>query len=243
MTKHGAPDWSIYRIDSQTYTVMDLAELAARLGSIVIFDRRGDVVLLEDFSCGLNRWSAILEGTDAAASLSPTYVQSLGYSVKLTCGSDGQRSAGIRIPVPYPRQAAYGLEASFTFETNHAEFRLALTVYDSTDKHVFQIKYKKDTGRVQYLDADNAYQDLTPVCKTYINANLFNTMKIVANPITDTYERAILNRQTYDLADIPCYTTADATGQHFQIDLSYVGADGENPTGYADTIILTADEP
>lgn len=243
MTKHGAPDWSVYRIDSATYTVMDLAELAARLGSIVVFDRRGDVTFLENFDNGHARWDTTLEGADASVSISPDHFRTAGYSVALTCGSDGQRSAGIRILTPYPRQANYGLEASFTLEALHIAFVLGLTIYDGTDAHNFVVRYLRATGTLQYLDQDGNYQALTPTCRTYESDHLFNSLKLVATPITDVYDRAILNRQAYDLTALTGRVTPNLADQHFQIDIFYTGAADENPVGYVDDVILTQDEP
>ena len=53
---HGHPDYGGAAPLATVYTLQDLAELAARLGSIDVFDRRGNVLLLDDFESGIKKW-------------------------------------------------------------------------------------------------------------------------------------------------------------------------------------------
>ena len=54
---HGAPDWFGTTPQGMVHRVADLAELAARLGSPDVFDRRGNVLFMDSFENGQNNWS------------------------------------------------------------------------------------------------------------------------------------------------------------------------------------------
>lgn len=243
MTKHGAPDWSVYRIDSASYTVMDLAELAARLDSINVFDRRGDVVWLEDFTTGLNQWDILTAGTGAAAAISPAHFLSRGYSTKLTCGSSDTRLIGLRTYKPYPRTQPFGLEASFTVETNHELFTLYAHVVTGGQGHLYQLQWSEANDTLSYFSTLGFPIALTPTVYLHRDPTCFHTLKLVFDPINRLYVRALLNHQEWDLSTITPYTTAQAAGSYLLLLAQYQGDAETNAVGYVDNIILTQDEP
>jgi len=52
---HGTPDWGVTASKKTIYSLHDMGELAVRLGSIVSFDRRGDVIFSDSFQNGLGK--------------------------------------------------------------------------------------------------------------------------------------------------------------------------------------------
>jgi len=52
----GYPDWGRIRKEVGIAAIGDLGELAVRLGASVVWDRRGDVVLVDSFDLGLAPW-------------------------------------------------------------------------------------------------------------------------------------------------------------------------------------------
>ena len=54
---HGYPDYGTQGPVSTVHSIQDLGELAVRLGSIVTFDRRGNVLWLDGFDSGIGAWS------------------------------------------------------------------------------------------------------------------------------------------------------------------------------------------
>ena len=53
---HGARDFGIYAPKETIVTIEDLGELAVRLGSPVNYDRKGDVVWVDGFEDGIDKW-------------------------------------------------------------------------------------------------------------------------------------------------------------------------------------------
>ncbi|GAI49683.1 unnamed protein product, partial [marine sediment metagenome] len=58
----GQPDYGSSAVKEVAGTLADMGELAARLSSIVEYDRRGDVVYLDDFEEPVLKWSPLAAG-------------------------------------------------------------------------------------------------------------------------------------------------------------------------------------
>ena len=50
------PDWGLRGGKATVFPLTDMAELAARLRSIDVYDRAGDVIALDDFQSGIDQW-------------------------------------------------------------------------------------------------------------------------------------------------------------------------------------------
>lgn len=244
---HGAPDWWTYRTTSKSYNLKDMAELAARLGSIHTFDRRGDVIWFETFTHGLQRWSLNIGGAGASVVISPVSFLSDGVSTLVTCRSNGNFTNGIQNWLPFTPHGDVGVEAAFTLDSQHTAFVLTLYTYDGADRTVAAIRYAPGTDTLDYLvdpTAPGTWTSLAPTQVITPANRLFSHMKLVTDPANNLYVRAILNHVEYPLTNIPVFTAADViTTARLYVDLSYVGANLLNPTGYIDNVIVTEDEP
>jgi len=80
---HGAPDWWGTEQTSTVHLVQDVGELAARLGSIVTFDRRGNVIWLTSFEDGLQGTSFGVDHVDSKGTLSTNRALGGAYSIRL----------------------------------------------------------------------------------------------------------------------------------------------------------------
>lgn len=240
---HGAPDWNKYRRDSVTFPIDDLAEHAARLGSISIFDRRGDVVLLDDFQDGIRPWSSTLAGTGAAFSLSPDHFLSCGHALSATCPSDNGFDIILQRYIPYTPHAPIGLELAFTLATYITAFRVDLAIYDGQNLTHALLRYVHATNRLQYFDSIGAYIDLTPTITLRSDSRVFNHIKLVVDPTTPVYVRAILNHQSYPMTNILAYSTPTPTTPVLIMQATFIGTAAHNPTAYLDNVIITQDEP
>ena len=80
---HTLPPWtSKYRL-VKIFANVDVAELVVRLGSPVSFDRRGNVVLIDDFAASVIKWSYPGYGTGNGHELSTAWAKSGSQSLKL----------------------------------------------------------------------------------------------------------------------------------------------------------------
>ena len=219
------------------------AELAAVISPAHRYDRRGNLVLLDDFSGGLQGWIAAYTGTGGAAVVSTVAARSAPYSIKLTTGQNAAGNANISKYWPKPSTGRLGLEVSFAAVSTDPEVRLRFYHYDGANYHLFSIKYDFTDQDLQYLDNAAAWHTVASSLAFYPNYTSFNTMKLVVNLANNTYERAMMNSGEYDLAGIDALTVVSATAPYLAFVVFADGDNSANYTVYIDDVILTQNEP
>lgn len=233
-----------YHAAIESIEAINRAELAARLGSIVTFDRRGDVVLLDSFEGGLAGWEPTSYGEGGSAVQSSVRARTGAFSCLLTAGSDDYHSAAISRWMPYLSLSSFGFEFSFTHQNPFDYLVLEVFFYDHDFYYKYGIRYIPSEEKLQYVDeVGGFYQDLATGVKLLSSEYLFNTWKMVVDTVGVKYKRLLLNNLSYDLSAIPAYKLASAppTYQHFDIYLE--GREGENDKAYIDDVIVTQNEP
>jgi len=224
-------------------SVVDLGELAARLGSINTFDRRGDTVWMDDFESGLNKWGTVLSGTGAAGVASNDAARNGEYSCKLTTGSTLGVYASIEKYVQAVTASKYGCEFSFTKSNSHTYISLSFDYNDGALWDLFHLRYDVANAVVQYLDENGAWQNLSPGVKLQGSIVLFNTLKLVVDPVEHEYVRAILNNVEFDMSGIACNRSEDGEQNFWYVLIRMLGPAGSNVVGYVDDVIITQNEP
>lgn len=240
---HGTPDWWGSEPGETTFQVQDVGELAARLGSIDTFDRRGNVVWLTGFEEGLAPITTSVDGTGASAVLSATQAKFGAYSIKLTAGSDGGMNAFVIGRSPYPVLGAWGAEASFTVATLTGYIPLSFILYDGTNYHYFRIRYDHVNKTLDYLNSLNSWVSFATGVDLYAYDSCFHVFKLVVDFSADKYLRAIIDENEYSLAGIAGRVVLSAVAPHLFFSLAHYGRAGNNPYIYADGLIITQNEP
>lgn len=220
------------------------AELAARLGSPMVYDKRGQVMFMESFEDGWYRWILNKDGLLAAGEITPTVAATGGYCVKLTGGSDDTNLAGIERRVASRPVGRMGLEFSFSVPGSWDYILASLYLYTGALVYIAAIKFVFATGNLRVLDEHLGY----PIAGTGTalggDAHWFNTIKIVGDVSTGLYNRLMFNNQ-----EIPIPTNTlkvdDAVGvpPGVKVDIAFYSREGSNDVMYLDDIILTGAEP
>jgi len=240
---HGYPDWGIFSPKKTVYALQDMAELVARLGSIVTFNRRGDVIWLDDFESGIGKWGAVLQGTGAGVVNTTETARNGAYSVKLTTGNAADDWAFFAHPHAYPVFSRLGFEISFALDSAIKDVRIFLVLYTGTTQHVAEIVYIHSTGELQYRDQNNVYQTFTTITPLRVYSKLFHTGKLVIDPANTKYYHLILNSQTFDLSAYSYFTTSSPTYPYMEVAIRVATPDAVNRSIYVDDAIITQNEP
>lgn len=240
---HGAPDWYKYRRDSATFPIDDLAELAARLGSIVTFDRRGDVILMDSFESGLGAWRPSGSAPDYDISVSPHYSTRGGYSIKLTGASAAPSIAQIALYRGESFSTRYGLEGSFSIATTIEAFVIGLSVYTGTDYYYTAAAYDHATKTVQVYKAPGTFQTIASLELAENVPWQFNRIKVVMDITTGYNARILLNANEYSTSQYPLHHVTITHTPCLCLELSVKAVLGENHIAYVDDVIATQDEP
>lgn len=241
---HGGPDWGTAGPLATVYTIEDIGELAARLGSIVTFDRRGNVTFLEDFSGNLAKlytW----EGAPAHPStiiISSEKAISGSFSCKVTTDVYENDGLNIFVALPYPILGKMGVEQCWRRDDNLKILYLGLGLNDGATDYFGYVRWNYATGVWEYQTTGGAWVALTPTA-TYRNT-LFNHTKVVVDFVNKEYCRLIANERTYDLTDLAVHSWPRVTSPHMWTQFKATNSNlGNNCVMHLDNIIVTQNEP
>jgi len=240
---HGGPDWSTGGQISTVHTVEDLGELAARLGSIVTHDRRGNITWYDDFESGVHQW--VVDKTAGRGSVKWDATLSLrgGFSAKLTTGAiDGDRIMMDKW-LTTPVISRLGYELSFDIPLYLDFIHFAIDVYDGEYENVIQFNWIEATKTWQYYGPDTNYHDLSPTMTLATANDIFHTVKVVADLTTGYYVRLIVNSYVYDLTDKQYRKRASGFGPYLGLYYDITNDRATECSGYLDNAILTQNEP
>lgn len=219
------------------------AELAARLGSPVLYHQTGRVVFLEDFSHGLQRWSKTELGTGAAVEISPVAAESGGYSCKLTAGSTSQYLAQILAYTGILATGRIGLAMSYAVDADFDNISIIFGIYDGTYWTKAGVKLDEVNDQILVLTGETTYTQIGTWSGLALGAKTFNHLKFTIDLSTRYYDVVYENQRQVDASARQCYQVAFATSPSVYIQIQNVGESGDNDVVYVDNIILTTNEP
>jgi hypothetical protein len=240
---HGTPDWGVTSGAATVYQLTDLAELAARLGSPVTFDRRGDVLWIDDMESGVDKWYATYGGATGSLGLSAVEARNGRYSALLSAGIAVGASVNIYHYLPVPVFSSLGLEAHARLEDTLARLETALDLYDGTTELLGVLRYNHLTGDLLVLNAGEEYDVVATDLHLAAIARLFHAFKLVVDPVAQEYVRAIVDSTPVDLSGRSLYTLTTPVEARMDVRISQVSNMAATCNVYLDDVIVTQNEP
>jgi len=240
---HTLPPWTMSYRNRVIHGLVDNGELAARLQSPVKYDRRGDVVFMDDFEGSALHWSTGGGGANNVQALSTAWARDGSQSCILTAGEGVLGQAYIYKYLGIINPGKVGLECSFTMNANTTTFVVAFLYYDGTNLHRGAVRYDNANSKWEYLDSTATYQDLLTSVVLRTTNSPFHTCKLVFDTDKDEYERFLYNNVETSMDGISIYKTADATDPLILIQLIHVSTHASVQSIYVDNVILTQNEP
>jgi len=237
------PDWADAAPRRTISPMVDLGELAARLGSVISYDRRGDVIWFDDFEDNIDKWDISISGTGAGVALSTDSARSKGKSAKLTTGDLTGDYALILRYLPHPIWSRIGFEISFTVNNDLDSIEMLINFLDGTDFHQGFIRYRPQLKRLEYWGEDAAWHTLATGIDLFAAVKMFHTMKLVVDPRVDEYVRFLLDDKDYDMAKIKFEHGAYPVAARVYFRLRIETAVDANRSIYVDDAIMTQNEP
>jgi len=240
---HGTPDYGPTAALKTVYTALDLAELAARLGSPVTFDRRGNVIWFDDFSGSLCNWKRALYGDDSSAEITNLHSRSGAFSVECIAEATINRYAGLTNTRAVPVLSRIGFELSFSMCDNNWWLELLTVLQTPTEYHEANVYWDESTKKLNYYGNDLLYHEFGPAIPLEYDLYAFNTLKVVVDYVNHKYVRALLNSVAVDMSTYDYrYIVAPATPYlHFSIHNRT--REAAVKTMYLDDVIITQNEP
>ena len=237
------PDWGVLSSQVTVFPMNDLGELAVRLGSIVTFDRRGDVIMLEDFEHGLNRWSLNVAGGASAIDLSTAWHRSGDFSCRLVAVTNGLTATQMLRALALPVLSRLGLEWSFNLPDVIGDLSLRLNLYDGINVTDFRVRWRDGDNDLQYWSSAGAWVTFATNVDLSTTNVAVHTAKLVVDGPNAQYSRFLLDNNVYSLANIAGRQTAAAALTRFDVIFELIADAGETRTAYLDDVIATQNEP
>lgn len=238
----GAPDYSNVKVGEYSIRLDDMGELAARLGSPLIYDRGGEIVLMDTFKHGLSGWNSEATGTGASVSLTTDYWQTDSFSAKLMGGSDGTRRGSLYRNVALTNMDSIATEVRVIITEDVETFEIDIILYDGTTRYWTVLDYKVSTDELRIMDENNAMQAISGASSPNTQSYTFNFMKLVLDWENKTYHKVLFNGYKYDVSDYVISNDIDATAPRVQILVRTISTATKNGYTIVDNIIVTRGE-
>lgn len=219
------------------------AELAARLGSMVQLDRRGQVILATDFSQGWDVWTALKVGTDDDSTLDPTMYRTGGYSVKIPGGADAGDHTRFYTYLPSLPINTAGLAIYFCVPTGIERVDLRMIYDDGTTSHLGHCRLHFDAGTLDVLNGDSGYVEVLDSIALAETSRAFHYLKLVIDGDNDSFVRVLLNQEEVDLSAYSLYTAASAGYPTLHMGIWPYTATAVEDILYLDSVVVTIKEP
>ena len=218
------------------------AELAARLGSPVIYSQSGRVVMMETFKHGKQRIDYTVSGAGGSITLSPVYWLTDGYSLKLVTGSTESGFTDFMFYYGQFPNTRVGWSVCFLPATEYKWFELLITIFDGTYQHYADVILNNEQGCLQ-IDAD--HYGITKIADVYthpLETTRFRHMKVVLDLETGYYVSLFLDNLKYDISSYQYYKTTNAAPPRCWLGGKLTGREGNNDVGYIDNCIFTTND-
>lgn len=239
----GHPDYGVGGPYAIIYPVLDIGELAARLGSPCTTDRAGNVLWYDDFEGTIRRWAMTTYNGEGDLQHTTEAARSGAASAKLLTPTTLNKDTNMHCHRPLPRPTKIGFEVSYSMGTNINYLYLALTFNDNTGRDKFQLRYDRYQTTLAYLNSAGGYTDLPGRVSHQLLYSAWNTIKLVADYDSKKYVRALLNNFSWSLKDIPCDSDTAYYTPSLYLEVRIQNRDANQRYIYVDDVILTQNEP
>ncbi|GAI87669.1 unnamed protein product, partial [marine sediment metagenome] len=150
---HGQPDFGMYAAKETVASLADVGELAARLGSIVAQDRRGDVIFLEDFEAPILNWTGAGPDHGEVQRLYPDAACMGSQCVYLQTGATAEDYSDVIHRIQVTPNQRYGVEARIQRVLGEAYYDIEIWIYNGTVYRRAEWRYDNVNKRLLIIDS------------------------------------------------------------------------------------------
>ncbi len=240
---HGAPDYSNVAKDGFTFRLDDMGELSARLGSLVTYDRRGDVIWYYGFENGIGDVGPTITGTTGAIDLLDTIWEKPPFSVRLTGGSTIGNNTSIERRLALTANPRIGYACAIRASSACTGYYHNIWHYDgSLLWHTWLLfKFADNSLFVHNYDntdvlIDNALPDIQ-------GAAYFSHIKLVVDLSTHKLVRGMFDDIEYDLSAYSMHSSLDTTVRQIMVKSTNWSFSASLSYLLVDNMIISTNEP
>jgi len=240
---HGHPDYGIGAPAATIYPVLDIGELAARLGSPATADRAGNVMWYDDFEGTIKRWDYSSYNAEGDFQHTTEAARSGAACAKLLTPTTLNKDTWMKCYRPLPVASKIGFEFSYAMYTNINYLYAVLKFGDSAGQYEYQLRYDRYNKTMAYYNSSGGYTDLPGSVSHRLFYHAWNTIKLVVDYESQKYVRALLNSFSWDLSGIAPKFNSGSYTPSLYIEARIQNRDAAQRYIYLDDVILTQNEP
>jgi len=238
-----APDWYRFLPGSERHILGDLGEHAVRVGSPVVYDRRGEMVYANNGDTGLSGLMVFLAGTGAAVIPTAEFSLTSGYGLKFIAGSTDSNKAQIVKTNVAPEVSSMGLEVALALLTAWYQVQINLVVYSTDWVRVARVRIRDTEEDVAIKDSDGNYYSIIDTGELDDSWGVFHHLKLVVDFDTGKWDRIMFDEVETDISTYTLEASGASTFRAIQWDVGLYGREGYNDEMVVGRVVLTANEP
>lgn len=237
------PDFGVHSANVAYPIMQDVGELAARMGSVVIYDRRGTVMDFDNFEEPILRWRTSSEGGNGYARLDSTYARSLAQCVRMHTPDENEDVMSMIRSIPTLYVGKTGVEISWCLLSTNCVFQLSMERYTGATSYLARLRVDPTAQELSILQSGGTYVTIADTGAIASYAFLYNTIKLVANLETFEYVRVLYNENEYDVSAYGLSEVGTTDPKMVEIKLRLVNTGANGGDVWIDGLIFTIDEP
>ena len=238
----GTPDWSQVAPQELLGRVLDDAELAARLGSPSLFERRGNVVYLTDFSEGRRGWQDTNTSVGSFARTSHRKSYFGGYSVRISSGMSAVTPHRLLRDLPLMATTHIGVEVVMTVDFATVIGGVLLNFQDGATNTLFGLRIDWGDDDLERFDDTGAWVDVDPAFFASFLSSAWTHAKLVVDPVAGEYVRAQIGDQSYDLSGLAGFDAGATTTRSLTVILEGLDDTGASRAAHFGAVVVTVNE-
>ena len=237
------PDFDKYRPGSVRFSLQDMGELAARLGSSITYDRRGEVVFVDNFDNGVGSYAIGYSG--GAGTMVTSALKSIhgGYSALFTTGAGTDDSVFANREFSSSDLGKCGVEASFCMTGSNTEFRITIEQFIDTQQKTFAVIVDKKNNQLRLWTGVSTETVIDTLSWTGSLTNIFRHLKLVVDFESMTYVRLLFDDKEYDLQQYGGFIVAVSAQNAYLAILTAKTKVASSKQVFMGHVIITGNEP
>ena len=237
------PDWGGQYNDRQFFPLFDQAELAARLGSLMTYDRRGSVIWQYGFQYGVGDVGPAAVGAGSYVVLYEGLWEFPPFSCRMAAAGVAGSYASIERRVAVPQPALVGFQAAIRFSPGAEHVSANVYHYDGAGRWYSEVRVDQLENKFQAWVSPGVYVDLIDPLTDLNTSNAFAHHKLVVDLSTHALVRGILDQHEFDLSPYTMVRSADAQAENLRCRVVNLSVSGAAGSVYVGSLIITASEP
>lgn len=242
----GQPDYGMYQVKEVGATLADMADLAVRLGSIVEYDRRGDVIFLDDYESPVPKF---YKATVAAhsAELNSDYARSGAQCLRFLTDGGAADTAAARYWIAPLIKGKHGIKISLSFVdmyTHRSRYHIFTHIEDGSYWYYIGIRIIPKDRTIEYINSAGNWEIFeTSFIFATQHAEEFHNIKFVFDLDNGIYQRLLIDTLTWDLSSLSCKKVESVATPFNQVTFEFKDLVGHVFNIYQDDFVYTINEP